>query len=101
LLRMYQRYAAVSGWRFELLNMNETGVGGVREATASIIGKGVYARLEYESGVHRVQRVPSTESSGRIHTSAATVAVLPEPEEVDVQVDDKDLKIAVFRATGA
>jgi peptide chain release factor 1 len=101
LLRMYQRYATVKGWRFELLNMNETGIGGVKEATASITGKGVYARLKYESGVHRVQRVPSTEASGRIHTSAATVAVLPEPEEVDIQIDEKDLQIDVYRASGA
>jgi len=101
LFRMYQRYAVVKGWRFELLSINETGVGGVREATASIMGKGVYARMKYESGVHRVQRVPTTETSGRIHTSAATVAVLPEPEEVDIQIEEKDLQIDVYRASGA
>ncbi len=84
LFRMYQRYAALRGWRFELLDLSETGLGGFKEAVASITGRGVFARLKYESGVHRVQRVPETEASGRIHTSAATVAVLPEAEEVDV-----------------
>jgi peptide chain release factor 1 len=101
LLRMYQRYATLKGWKFELLDMNETGMGGIREASASITGKGVYARLKYESGVHRVQRVPETESSGRIHTSAATVAVLPEVEDVDIHIDEKDLAIDVYRASGA
>jgi peptide chain release factor 1 len=101
LLRMYQRYADLKGWKFELLDMNETGMGGIREAGASITGKGVYARLKYESGVHRVQRVPETESSGRIHTSAATVAVLPEVEDVDIHIDEKDLVIDVYRASGA
>lgn len=101
LLRMYQRYAMVKGWRFELLGVTDTGIGGVKEASASITGKGVYARLKFESGVHRVQRVPETESSGRVHTSAATVAVLPEAEEVDIQIDEKDLIIDVFRASGA
>jgi peptide chain release factor 1 len=101
LLRMYQRYAAVKGWKYEILDMSETGIGGIREASASITGKGVYARLKYESGVHRVQRVPETEASGRIHTSAATVAVLPEVEDVDIHIDDKDLVIDVYRASGA
>lgn len=101
LLRMYQRYASVKGWRFEILNINETGLGSIKDSSASIAGKGVYARLKYESGVHRVQRVPETEGSGRIHTSAATVAVLPEVEEVDIQIDEKDLHIDVFRASGA
>src|SRR5580704_4959611 len=100
LFRMYQRYAALRGWRFELLDLSETGIGGVKEAAASITGRDVFARLKYESGVHRVQRVPETEASGRIHTSAATVAVLPEAEEVDVKIDDKDLRIDVFRASG-
>lgn len=100
LLRMYQRYTEHNGWRFELLNLSETGIGGVKEASAAIKGSGAFARLKYESGVHRVQRVPKTEASGRIHTSAATVAVLPEAEDVDVQVDDKDLRIDVFRASG-
>jgi peptide chain release factor 1 len=100
LFRMYQRYAALRGWRFELLDLSETGIGGFKEATASITGRDVFARLKYESGVHRVQRVPETEASGRIHTSAATVAVLPEAEEVDVEIDDKDLRIDVFRASG-
>ena len=100
LFRMYQRYAALRGWRFELLDLSETGIGGFKEATASITGRDVFARLKFESGVHRVQRVPETEASGRIHTSAATVAVLPEAEEVDVEIDDKDLRIDVFRASG-
>ncbi len=101
LFRMYQRYATNKGWKYEILDMNETGLGGIREASASIAGKGVYARLKYESGVHRVQRVPETEASGRIHTSAATVAVLPEVEEVDIHIDEKDLVIDVYRASGA
>jgi len=101
LLRMYQRYAAIQGWKFELLDAADTGIGGIKEGSASITGKGVYSRLKFESGVHRVQRVPETESSGRIHTSAATVAVLPEPEEVDIQIDEKDLVIDVYRASGA
>src|SRR5216684_1030635 len=100
LFRMYQRYAALRGWRFELLDLSETGLGGFKEAVASITGRDVFARLKYESGVHRVQRVPENEASGRIHTSAATVAVLPEAEEVDVDIDDKDLRIDVFRASG-
>ncbi|HEY4471459.1 MAG TPA: peptide chain release factor 1 [Stellaceae bacterium] len=100
LFRMYQRYAALKGWRFELLDLSETGLGGLKEAAASITGRNVFARLKFESGVHRVQRVPETEASGRIHTSAATVAVLPEAEEVDIQIDDKDLRIDVFRSSG-
>jgi peptide chain release factor 1 len=101
LFRMYQRYAAFKGWQFEILNSADTGIGGLKDASASISGKGVFARLKFESGVHRVQRVPETESSGRIHTSAATVAVLPEVEEVDIHIDEKDLLIDVFRASGA
>lgn len=100
LFRMYQRYAETKGWRFEILSMNDTGIGGIKEASAAIHGSGVFARLKFESGVHRVQRVPTTETSGRIHTSAATVAVLPEAEEVDVQIDEKDLRIDIFRASG-
>ena len=101
LLRMYQRYADLHGWKFETMNMSDTGLGGIKEATAAISGGDVFARLKFESGVHRVQRVPVTESGGRIHTSAATVAVLPEPEEVDVQIDEKDLRIDTYRAQGA
>jgi peptide chain release factor 1 len=101
LLGMYQRYAGLQGWRFELMEANETGIGGIKEATAEIRGRGVFARLKYESGVHRVQRVPVTEAGGRIHTSAATVAVLPEAEEVDLQIDERDLRVDVFRASGA
>ena len=100
LLRMYQRYADLHGWKFEILHLSESGTGGCKEAVATIAGRGVFARLKYESGVHRVQRVPVTESSGRVHTSAATVAVLPEAEDVDVTVEDKDLRIDVFRASG-
>ena len=100
LFRMYQRYAESRKWKFELMNVNETGIGGYKEAIASISGAGVFARLKFESGVHRVQRVPETESGGRIHTSAATVAVMPEAEEVDVKIEDKDLRIDVFRASG-
>jgi peptide chain release factor 1 len=101
LFRMYQRYAELHGWRFETLGTSDTGIGGLKEASATITGKGVFARLKFESGVHRVQRVPVTESSGRLQTSAATVAVLPEAEEVDVEVDDKDLRIDTFRSQGA
>ncbi|MEM7124359.1 MAG: peptide chain release factor 1 [Pseudomonadota bacterium] len=101
LLRMYQRYAESRGWRFELLDASEIGIGGIKEAQALISGQDVFARMKYESGVHRVQRVPVTESGGRIHTSAATVAVLPEAEEVDVHVDDKDLRVDTYRASGA
>jgi peptide chain release factor 1 len=100
LFRMYQRYAALRGWRFELLDLSETGLGGVKEATAVISGRDVFARLKFESGVHRVQRVPETEASGRIHTSAATVAVLPEAEDVDIRIDERDLRVDVFRASG-
>src|SRR5438105_7860477 len=100
LFRMYQRYAALRGWRFELLDLSETGLGGFKEAAALISGSGVFARLKFESGVHRVQRIPETEASGRIHTSAATVAVLPEAEEVDIRIDEKDLRVDVFRASG-
>ena len=101
LFRMYQRYAESRRWRFEVLEYSETGIGGCKEASATISGKGVFARLKFESGVHRVQRVPVTESGGRIHTSAATVAVLPEAEEVDVVIDDKDLRIDTYRSQGA
>jgi peptide chain release factor 1 len=100
LFRMYQRYAALKNWKFELLDISETGIGGFKEAAATVTGRGVFARLKFESGVHRVQRVPATEASGRIHTSAATVAVLPEAEEFDVKIDEKDLRIDVFRASG-
>ena len=100
LLRMYQRYAEARGWRFELLSASQSEVGGFKEVIASVSGQGVFARLKFESGVHRVQRVPVTESGGRIHTSAATVAVLPEAEEVDVQIEDKDLRIDVYRSSG-
>ncbi len=100
LFRMYQRYAESRGWKFEVMSVHETGIGGYKEASAAISGRGVFARLKFESGVHRVQRVPETESSGRIHTSAATVAVLPEAEEVDVKIEDKDLRIDVYRASG-
>jgi peptide chain release factor 1 len=100
LFRMYQRYAVLRGWRCEILDLSETGLGGFKEASALISGRDVFARLKFESGVHRVQRVPETEASGRIHTSAATVAVLPEAEEVDVRIDEKDLRIDVFRASG-
>ncbi|MBV8239079.1 MAG: PCRF domain-containing protein, partial [Sphingomonas sp.] len=98
LFRMYQRYAETRGWRVELISSSESEVGGFKEVVASVTGQGVFARLKFESGVHRVQRVPVTESGGRIHTSAATVAVLPEAEEVDVQIDEKDLKIDVYRS---
>ncbi|GAA4710774.1 peptide chain release factor 1 [Sphingomonas lutea] len=100
LLRMYQRFAEGQGWRFELISASASEVGGYKEAIASISGTGVFAKLKFESGVHRVQRVPVTESGGRIHTSAATVAVLPEAEDVDVQIDDKDLRIDVYRSSG-
>jgi peptide chain release factor 1 len=100
LFRMYQRYAESHGWKFEIMNLSETGIGGFKEAIASISGRGVFARLKFESGTHRVQRVPETESGGRIHTSAATVAVLPEAEEVDVNIEDKDIRVDVYRASG-
>ncbi|MCC6847967.1 MAG: peptide chain release factor 1 [Deltaproteobacteria bacterium] len=100
LFRMYTRYAEARRWRVEILSSSETGLGGVKEIVASIEGQGAFSRLKFEGGVHRVQRVPATEGSGRIHTSAVTVAVLPEADEVDVQIDDKDLKIDVFRSSG-
>jgi peptide chain release factor 1 len=100
LFRMYQRYAESQGWRVEIISTSESDLGGYKEIVASVTGQGVFARLKFESGVHRVQRVPATESGGRIHTSAATVAVLPEAEEVDVQIDDKDLRIDVYRSSG-
>jgi peptide chain release factor 1 len=100
LFRMYSRYAERKGWKLEVLNLSETGVGGTKEVIALIQGRSVYSRLKYESGVHRVQRVPATEASGRIHTSTATVAVLPEAEEVDVQIDPKDLRIDTFCSSG-
>ena len=100
LFRMYTRYADILGWKSEIISQSEGEVGGYKEIVTAIRGKGVFARLKFESGVHRVQRVPETESSGRIHTSAATVAVLPEPEEVDVKIEEKDLRIDVFRASG-
>ena len=100
LFRMYQRYADKRGWKVNILSASESATGGYREIIANITGKGVFARLKFESGVHRVQRVPDTEAQGRIHTSAATVAVLPEAEEVDIKIDEKDLRIDVFRASG-
>jgi len=101
LFAMYQRYAENRGWRWEILEYNDTELGGLKEGIAEMTGRGVFARLKYESGVHRVQRVPTTESQGRIHTSTVTVAVLPEAEEVDVQIDEGDLRIDVYRASGA
>ena len=101
LFRAYQRYAEGRGWRFEVLDYDENELGGIKGATAEVAGRGVFARLKYESGVHRVQRVPTTETQGRIHTSTVTVAVLPEAEEVDVQIEDKDLRIDTYRASGA
>ena len=100
LYRMYTRYAEKQGWKCELMSMNDTGLGGIKEVVFSIQGNGVFGKLKFESGVHRVQRVPETEAGGRIHTSAATVAVLPEAEEVDVQIDENDLRVDVFRASG-
>ncbi|MEM7618934.1 MAG: peptide chain release factor 1 [Pseudomonadota bacterium] len=100
LFRMYQRYAELQGWKIQIMSASEAAVGGFKEIIASVNGKGVFARMKYESGVHRVQRVPETESGGRIHTSAATVAVLPEAEDVDVDIEPKDLRIDVFRASG-
>ena len=101
LYRMYQRFAEQQGWRFEELSHSDTGLGGTKEASVLITGKGAYAHLKFESGVHRVQRVPVTESGGRIHTSAATVAVLPEAEDVDISIDEKDLRIDTYRSQGA
>ena len=100
LLRMYTRYAERHRWKTEIIEINDTGMGGIKEAVMMIKGKGAYSRLKYESGVHRVQRVPETESSGRIHTSAATVAVLPEVEDVDVALDPNDVRVDVYRASG-
>jgi peptide chain release factor 1 len=100
LYRMYSRFAERQGWHVEVMSTNETGVGGIKEVIAMIEGKGAYSKLKYESGVHRVQRVPATEASGRIHTSTVTVAVLPEAEEVDVQIDAKDLRIDTFCSSG-
>ena len=100
LFRMYQRYAEAQGWKVELISASSSESGGFKEAIASVEGKGVFAKLKFESGVHRVQRVPATEAQGRIHTSAATVAVLPEAEEVDVKIEDKDLRIDVYRSSG-
>ncbi len=101
LLRMYQRYAEGRGWRFEIIEESQTELGGIKDVVANVQGSGVFARLKYESGVHRVQRVPTTESGGRIHTSAATVAVLPEAQEVDIQIDAGDIRIDTMRASGA
>ncbi len=101
LFRMYSKYAEKHGWKVEILSSNETGLGGFKEVIALISGKGAYSRLKYESGVHRVQRIPVTESGGRIHTSTATVAILPESEDVDLKIDEKDLRIDTFRSSGA
>ena len=101
LLRMYQRYAEAHGWSFDIVEENQTELGGIKEVVAHIKGEGVFARLKYESGVHRVQRVPTTESGGRIHTSAATVAVLPEAEDVDVEINSGDLRVDTMRSSGA
>ena len=100
LLRMYLKYAERKRWKVEMIDLNSTGLGGIKEVTASILGKSAYSRLKYESGVHRVQRVPVTEASGRIHTSAATVAVLPEAQEVDIKIEEKDLRIDTFCSSG-
>ena len=100
LLSMYQKYADINSWKFEILSISETGLKGVKEVICNISGTNVFSKLKFESGVHRVQRVPATESSGRVHTSAATVAVLPEAEEIDVEIKDKDLRIDVFRSSG-
>jgi peptide chain release factor 1 len=100
LFRMYSKYSESKRWKIDIIDSNPTGIGGLKEIVANITGKGAYSRLKYESGVHRVQRVPATEASGRIHTSAATVAVLPEAEEVDIKVEEKDLRIDTFCASG-
>ncbi|MEO1135301.1 MAG: peptide chain release factor 1 [Pseudomonadota bacterium] len=100
LFRMYQRYAQLQGWRVDVLGASEAEVGGYKEIQANISGDGVFAKMKFESGVHRVQRVPETETQGRVHTSAATVAVLPEPEEVDIEINEADLRVDVFRASG-
>lgn len=101
LFKMYEMYASLHKWKFEILDFHEGDIGAIKEASVSISGKGVFARLKYESGVHRVQRVPETEASGRIHTSAATVAVLPEVEEFDIKIDEKDLQVDTYRSSGA
>ena len=101
LYRIYIRYAERKNWKYKLMNSSDTGIGGIKEAIVSINGKGAFGMLKYESGVHRVQRVPKTETSGRVHTSAATVAVLPEAEDVDIDINDRDLKIDTYRASGA
>jgi peptide chain release factor 1 len=101
LFRMYNRYAEIRGWKTELIDLNDTGLGGVKEAIFSISGNDVYADLKFESGVHRVQRVPETEGSGRVHTSAASVAVLPEAEDVQIEINPNDLKIDIYRSGGA
>ena len=100
LFRMYSRFAERQGWKMDVMTFSETGIGGIKEAIASIEGKRVYSQLKYESGVHRVQRVPATEASGRIHTSTATVAVLPEAEEVDIQINEKDIRVDTFCSSG-
>jgi len=101
LFRMYSRYAQLKGWKIDVISVNESGIGGIREIIFEVKGRGAYSRLKYESGVHRVQRVPTTESSGRIHTSTATVAVLPKAEEVDIEVDPDDIKVDIFHSGGA
>ena len=101
LLRMYTRYSELKGWKVELIDINDTGIGGIREATISISGSQVYSNLKFESGVHRVQRVPATEANGRVHTSAASVAILPEAEDVQVDIQPNDLRIDIFRSGGA
>ena len=100
LYRMYQRFSDINGWKTEIISISDGDVGGFKEVIISITGNGVFSKLKFESGVHRVQRVPTTESSGRVHTSAATVAVLPEPEDVDIQIEEKDIRVDVFRASG-
>jgi peptide chain release factor 1 len=100
LFRMYSRYAERQGWKIEVMSLSDSGVGGIKEVIATIVGKNVYSRLKYESGVHRVQRVPATEASGRIHTSTSTVAVLPEAEDVDIQINEKDLRVDTFCSSG-
>ena len=97
---MYQKFSAINSWKFEILSISETGLKGIKEVICNISGINVFSKLKFESGVHRVQRVPTTESSGRVHTSAATVAVLPEAEEIDITIDEKDLRIDVFRSSG-
>lgn len=101
LLEMYQKYAAVLSWKFEIIELSENDLGGVKEAQARISGQNVFAKLKFEAGTHRVQRVPETETQGRVHTSAATVAVLPEAEEIDIKIEEKDIRIDTMRASGA